>query len=123
MFGYVLLIMSSLAMRLSHHKRPEFVPPKGVTLKDVQEALEHLEKVEQERSLALHAELNRQIKLAMLADQHKSIYDNLVLWFKEKEAYLRKKELVESVLILNILILSCTGECRSIPAPSIGSLR
>ena len=26
-------LYNSLAMRLSHHKRPEFVPPQGVTLK------------------------------------------------------------------------------------------
>lgn len=84
-------------MRLSHHKRPEFIPPQGVTLKDVQIALEHLEKVEQERSLALHAELNRQIKLVMLADQHKSIYENLIQWISEKDKYLRTKEIVESV--------------------------
>ena len=54
---------NNLAIRLAHHKRPEFVPPPGTTLKDVEKALSHLEKVEQERSVALHAELNRQIRL------------------------------------------------------------
>ncbi|KAH3767243.1 alpha-actinin, sarcomeric [Pelomyxa schiedti] len=90
-------LFNSLAMRLSHHKRPEFIPPEGVTLKNVQEALEELERVEQKRSLALHAELNRQNKLVMLAKQHLSIYDNLCQWIQEKEQYLNTKEIVESV--------------------------
>ena len=50
-----------------------------------------------ERRIALHAELNRQIRLVELDGQHKSNYEKLEAWNSEKEAYLRKKETIESV--------------------------
>jgi hypothetical protein len=83
-------------MRLAHHKRPEFVPPAGVTLKDVEAALKHLEQVEQERSVALHAELNRQLRLAKLGEQHKNIHGNLHEWAVDKEKYLRTHPPIDS---------------------------
>eukprot|EP01105_Mastigella_eilhardi_P022510 TRINITY_DN5543_c0_g1_i1.p1 TRINITY_DN5543_c0_g1~~TRINITY_DN5543_c0_g1_i1.p1 ORF type:complete len:1716 (-),score=541.94 TRINITY_DN5543_c0_g1_i1:60-5207(-) len=88
---------NNLAMRLSHHKRPEFIPPEGVTLQDVEKALSHLEQVEQERSVALHAELNRQIRLAKLAQQHTTIYDNLKAWTAEKGKYLNERPIIDTV--------------------------
>ena len=48
-------------------------------------------------SVALHAELNRQIKLVQLDEQHKYRYNLLASWITEKEAYLQKKENIESV--------------------------
>lgn len=39
---------------------------------DIAKAVQHLEECEAERKVALHAELNRQIKLVQLDDQHKS---------------------------------------------------
>eukprot|EP01105_Mastigella_eilhardi_P007218 TRINITY_DN18728_c0_g1_i1.p1 TRINITY_DN18728_c0_g1~~TRINITY_DN18728_c0_g1_i1.p1 ORF type:complete len:1570 (+),score=567.85 TRINITY_DN18728_c0_g1_i1:44-4753(+) len=88
---------NNLAMRLVAGKRPEFVPPEGVTLKNVAEALAHLEQVEQERSVALHAELNRQIMLVRVAGQHKSIFENLKKWVSEKEDYLKQRPIIDSV--------------------------
>jgi len=90
-------LFNNLAMRLAHHKRPEFVPPEGVSLKDVEAALHHLEIVEQERSVALHAELNRQIKLVEINGQHTTLHENIMKWAAEKQAYLEKKEIIESV--------------------------
>jgi len=90
-------LYNSLAMRLAHHKRPEFIPPEGVTLADVQKAIHHLELVEVERSQALHAELNRQIKLLKMDEQHQTVVDNLNKWVAEKEAYLKTKEVIDSV--------------------------
>jgi len=90
-------LFNNLAMRLAHHKRPAFVPPEGVSLKDVEAALQHLEVVEQERSVALHAELNRQLRLAKLGEEHKSVHGILHEWCLEKEAYLRKHDPIDSV--------------------------
>jgi len=88
---------NNLAMRLSHHKRPEFIPPSGLALKDIAKAVLHLEECEQERKIALHAELNRQIKLLQLDDQHKSRHQQMKSWYEAKAAYLKTKELIESV--------------------------
>ena len=73
-------LYNNLAMRLSYHKRPEFKPPgnfssvtnncvsdwilfsAGLSLKEIDKAVAHLEEVELERKVALHNELNRQIK-------------------------------------------------------------
>lgn len=90
-------LYNNLAMRLSHHKRPEFLPPKGLTLKDVSQAVVHLEECEQERKVALHAELNRQIRLAHLAEEHGSRHTQLTAWAEEKNAYLKTREEVSSV--------------------------
>lgn len=102
-------VYNNLAMRLSHHKRPEFQPPSGLTLKgiessycivirvDIAKAVQHLEECEQERKVALHAELNRQIKLVQLNDQHKSRYQQLKSWYEAKAAYLNTREVIESV--------------------------
>jgi hypothetical protein len=90
-------LFNNLAMRLAHHKRPEFIPPEGVSLRDVAAALKQLEVVEQERSIALQAELNRQLWLAKLAEQHGSIYENLLAWAKDKDTYLKTHPAIDSV--------------------------
>jgi ABC-type uncharacterized transport system YnjBCD ATPase subunit len=43
-----------------------------------------LEECEQERKVALHAELNRQIRLLALDGQHTSLTQTLREWTKEK---------------------------------------
>ncbi|KAJ5066873.1 alpha-actinin [Anaeramoeba ignava] len=88
---------NNLAMRLSHHKRPEFKPEKGCSLKEVAQDMLHLEECEQERKVALHAELNRQIKLVNISKQHESRYNKLVEYYKQKKAYLEFREEIDSV--------------------------
>ncbi|KAJ5069992.1 spectrin/filamin related cytoskeletal protein [Anaeramoeba ignava] len=88
---------NNLAMRLAHHKRPEFKPEKGCSLKEVAQDMLHLEECEQERKVALHAELNRQLKLVNISKQHESRYNKLVDYFKEKQAYLQFREEIDSV--------------------------
>ncbi|KAJ5073429.1 alpha-actinin-2 [Anaeramoeba ignava] len=88
---------NNLAMRLSHHKRPEFKPEKGCSLKEVAQDMLHLEECEQERKVALHAELNRQIKLVNISKQHESRYNKLVDYFKQKKEYLEFREEIDSV--------------------------
>jgi len=98
--GYQLTLESlynNLAMLLAHNKRPEFVPPPGLSLKDIEAAVAHLEQVEQERKVALHAELNRQIKLVKLDEHHQAIAARLEAYAQAKEEYLRTKEQIESI--------------------------
>jgi hypothetical protein len=64
---------------------------------DIASAVQHLEECEQERKVALHAELNRQIKLVRLDEQHAARYDKLKSWIGEKKAYLEKKEIIDSI--------------------------
>jgi len=90
-------IYNNLAMRLSHNKRPAFVPPTGHSLTDINAALAHLEECEQERSIALHKELNRQIKLQQLEEQHHSRFEKLNEWTRVKSVYLTTKQQISSV--------------------------
>jgi len=90
-------LYNTLAMKLSHNKRPEFQPGPGLTLKDIESAVAHLEAVEQERKVALHAELNRQVKLVKMDEQHHSRHEKLKSWVAEKTVYLQTKEHIDSV--------------------------
>ena len=54
--------------------------------------MQKLEQDEQERSVALHAELNRQIKLQKWEEQHIARFAKLQKWVAEKNAYLQHKE-------------------------------
>lgn len=90
-------LYNNLAMILAHNKRPVYNPPAGLSLKDIEKCVTHLEECEAERKVALHKELNRQIKLLDMDNQHKSRYAVLKVWLDEKKAYLSKKEIVESV--------------------------
>lgn len=90
-------LFNNLAMRLAHNKRPEFKPAPGCSLKEVASAVAHLEECELERKVALHKELNRQIKLVQLNEQHQARHDNLQAWISAKATYLGTKQTVESV--------------------------
>jgi len=90
-------LFNNLAMRLAHRKRPAYVPPEGVSLQDVAAAMKHLEECELERNVALHAELNRQIKLLDLDEQHKQRTQKLESWKEIRSEYLNTKEVSTSV--------------------------
>jgi hypothetical protein len=90
-------LFNNLAMRLAHNKRPEFKPAPGCSLKEVAAAVAHLEECEMERKVALHKELNRQIKLVQLNEQHQARFDSLQAWIEAKATYLNTKQTVESV--------------------------
>eukprot|EP00033_Pygsuia_biforma_P001487 GCRY01001677.1.p1 GENE.GCRY01001677.1~~GCRY01001677.1.p1 ORF type:complete len:1484 (+),score=524.59 GCRY01001677.1:146-4597(+) len=89
-------LYNQLALRLTQNNRPEF-NPEGQNLKDVATDLEILEKTEQERTVALHAELNRQHKLLHIHNTHKEMYSRLADWMKVKEAYLDTREDITTV--------------------------
>eukprot|EP01094_Clydonella_sp_ATCC50884_P000749 TRINITY_DN1056_c0_g1_i1.p1 TRINITY_DN1056_c0_g1~~TRINITY_DN1056_c0_g1_i1.p1 ORF type:complete len:1109 (-),score=578.87 TRINITY_DN1056_c0_g1_i1:133-3255(-) len=90
-------LFNHLSMRLSHRKRPAFDPGEGRTLEAVDGAFAKLEECEVERKVALHAEVNRQIKLLKLDEQHKASHEKLSRWLQAKEEYLRVKEEIDSV--------------------------
>jgi len=90
-------IFNNLKLRLGSHKRPAFVPADGCSVKNFEDAVRNLEDLEKQQNVALHAELNRQIKLVQLDNQHKSIFAKLQAWIAEKTAFLSKKEDIHSV--------------------------
>lgn len=49
--------------RLLSHKRPEFVPNPGCSVKEINATIADIEKIEASQNKALHDELNRQLKL------------------------------------------------------------
>eukprot|EP00005_Dracoamoeba_jomungandri_P003108 CAMPEP_0174260450 /NCGR_PEP_ID=MMETSP0439-20130205/9716_1 /TAXON_ID=0 /ORGANISM="Stereomyxa ramosa, Strain Chinc5" /LENGTH=1009 /DNA_ID=CAMNT_0015344697 /DNA_START=295 /DNA_END=3324 /DNA_ORIENTATION=+ len=90
-------IYNNLAMRLSHHNRPKYNPPAGLTIEDLDATMSHLESCELERGAALNAELNRQHKLVKLDGFHDDRFHKLKDWVAEKEGYLTTKEDIDSV--------------------------
>lgn len=90
-------LFNNLSMRLAHNKRPEFKPAPGCSLKEVAAAVTHLEECEMERKVALHKELNRQIKLVQLNKQHQAGHDSVQAWIATKATYLSTKQHVDSV--------------------------
>lgn len=90
-------LFANLSTRLVHGRRPEFKPAPGCSLKEVAAEVAHLEECEMERKVALHKELNRQIKLVQLNEQHTARHDNLQGWIKAKLTYLQTDQPVDSV--------------------------
>lgn len=119
-------IFNSLDLRLKHHNRPDFVPAAGRTLKDIDAAQLKLDKLEAERSVELHNELNRQIKLVKLDEVHKSRFTAISGWTVEKEAYLKKKEVSESVSAAQLqlrLLEAYTLENKKLQSDSVALLK
>eukprot|EP01137_Pigoraptor_chileana_P036254 Opistho-2@31501 len=90
-------LFDNLALRLSNNKRPPFNPANGLTPAAFDERFLALERAEAEASVALHAELERQIKLDKLSKRFQADAQNLNSYFAEKRAYLSKAEQVDSV--------------------------
>jgi len=88
---------TNLAMLLASNKRPEFIPPQGLSLEDINKAMEHLEQVENERNIALHAEYNRQLRLIEEDKNHNLLFQKLVDWINLKTSYLNTKAICDSV--------------------------
>jgi len=81
-----------------------------------------LEECESERKVALHAELNRQIKLLSLDDQHKNRFAKLKDWINDKNQYLSKKELIDSVSGAQLQLKLLDGYEKENQAVSAGSV-
>jgi len=87
----------TLSRRLAHHKRPEYKPDAKCSVSELKESLESMEHQEKERNVALHAELNRQIKLAKIYDVYSKRVVAVRAWIAEKKSYLSAKETILSV--------------------------
>jgi Ca2+-binding EF-hand superfamily protein len=90
-------IYNNLSMLLANNKRPEFIPPQGLSLEDIGKAMEHLEQVELERNIALHAEYNRQLQLIEEDKNHLLLFQKLNDWINLKTQYLNTKAICDSV--------------------------
>jgi Ca2+-binding EF-hand superfamily protein len=90
-------LFNSLAMRLSHGKRPAYVPPAGTDLAAMNATIAELEKSEQERKVALHKELNRQLQLVDFDKQHAEQAEKLAAYQAATARYLEHKEVSHSI--------------------------
>jgi len=127
--GYQLNLESlynNLSMLLVQNKRPEFVPPAGLSLKDIEASMLHLEQVEQERKVALHAELNRQIRLVKLNEHHTTLFTKLEAYVAQKMEYLTHcHEGIESIGAAQFALKSLDAfdkECKAIRSSQVESL-
>uniref|UniRef100_A0A6A7G8A1 Paramyosin n=1 Tax=Hirondellea gigas TaxID=1518452 RepID=A0A6A7G8A1_9CRUS len=83
-----------LAMRLSDHKRPAYNPPHETSLPGLNDTFRQLELTEQERSVALRSELNRQIKLVQLSEHHAKLSVKFHAFSDIKTRYLNERETI-----------------------------
>lgn len=89
-------LYNHLAMRLAEHSRPKYEPGERKSVPELREALKQLEVTEKERQVALVAELNRQIRLQQLNEQHEAKHTKLTEWQSKNESLLSKKEDIQS---------------------------
>jgi hypothetical protein len=73
-------LFTNIQTRLTQMKRPPFKPFEGLTLADINNTVKELEKTELQRSVKLHEELNRQLKLHNLNSQHSERFKILKLF-------------------------------------------
>jgi hypothetical protein len=89
-------VYNHLSMRLADHDRPKYAPGAKKAVPELREALKVLEATELERQVALVQELNRQIRLKQLDEQHQTKYNHLNVWQTKNEALLKVKETIGS---------------------------
>jgi len=89
-------LFNQLSLRLEDRKRPAFNPGDGLAVADFRVALNALDKLEAERGAELIAELNRQLHLVQVNQQHEARFSKIKAWVEQKEKYLTAKEIIES---------------------------
>jgi len=88
-------LYNNLALRLRLNKRPEFNPP--ISNANLVTLFDELGQVEDARNIAMHIELQRQVRLDKLAKRFATENGKILAWVSEKESYLKKKEDVVSI--------------------------
>jgi len=78
----------NLARRLVSRKRPPYVPPRGCSVPEIHAGIKEVEKKEATQNVALHDELNRQIKLAKIYEQYTGRLNELNHWVAVQRQYL-----------------------------------
>jgi hypothetical protein len=87
----------NIARRLLSHKRPEFIPNRGCSVAEINATIKDIEKIEAAQNVALHNELNRQIKLAKIFENYTAKYNVLQGWIGVQRHYLEAKVNITSV--------------------------
>jgi len=88
---------NNIALKLRANNRPPFVPPAGLSMPDINSSWDNLGDAENRREAALRAELARQQKIADLLKQFRAKAQNLESWAAGKNAYLQKKEDIDTL--------------------------
>lgn len=87
---------NTLSLRLKQNSRPAFAPADAATRLDALRARIKTLFAKETVEPALHAELNRQLRLVELNKRHQSIADKLSGFIKDKDAYVRARVAVAS---------------------------
>eukprot|EP00004_Rigifila_ramosa_P010201 TRINITY_DN21_c0_g1_i2.p1 TRINITY_DN21_c0_g1~~TRINITY_DN21_c0_g1_i2.p1 ORF type:complete len:1238 (-),score=389.66 TRINITY_DN21_c0_g1_i2:44-3250(-) len=85
---------TTLALSLKNANRPDFSTDTKPS--DIEAKMVALEETEQAQKVHLHLELNRQIKLVALNEQHLGRFEKLKGWSDQKLVYLNTKESINS---------------------------
>jgi Ca2+-binding EF-hand superfamily protein len=94
----------NLARRLMSRKRPAFVPTKGCSVPEIHANIKEVEKKEASQNVALHEELNRQIKLAKIYEQFTGRLNELNAWVAVQRQYLDAPTDILSVAAANFAL-------------------
>jgi len=97
-------LFNSLEVRLAYNQRPKYSPPEDLSMSHIKEKFQKLESLEKQKKNFLHSELNRQVKLGKLDEQHKSRSRKLMDWLKEKEEWFEGQRSIDSVGAANMQI-------------------
>jgi len=90
-------VFTSIQSLLQKNKRPEWAPPSGLSLEDIQKAWSQLEEEEKKKEADVRQELARQEKLAILVRRFNSDASDLESWISTKEAYLQQRESIDTL--------------------------
>jgi len=91
------LIYNNIEALLKKAHRPEFNPPAGNSLQDIDALWAKLEEEEKKKEEDVAKELARQEKLAYLVRRFNSDAEDLENWAAEKEKYLQEQETIETL--------------------------
>jgi len=94
-------LFSSLQTKLGLNGRPPFVPPSGLTPKDIDALWTTLQSAEAERAAALRAELRRIKKIEDLARRFNLLAGKLEAWASIKEGYLASTDYGDSISVVS----------------------
>jgi len=88
---------NTIQVKLSSAGRPAYVPPEGLSVKDIGNQWDELEKQQQLREEALMAELARQQMLDLLARRFNNKANQLEEWIKTQQEELNKEESIDNL--------------------------
>lgn len=110
----------TLARRLSSKKRPPFKAAGGCDVPAIMASITDVEHKEASQNVALHNELNRQIKLAKIFEQYSGKNNELGAWIATQKAYLELKLEILSVGAANFAINQLEAYFTAYAAVSAG---